>query len=156
MSRTAVGRELMQVTVSSEVAQTIRLRAALDSVTPGTVIEQAIIATNVRQGVMSQLSQGSHELKPSLTTRTRTKPVKASKPKPKQSKEGPTGEEWTETKLHKAMEREGLTGRALAERLESGKGTPPQGVQVNRWSRGAEKIPAHYWSQLDRIFGGGK
>ena len=146
----------MQVTVSSEVAQTIRLRAALDSVTPGTVIEQAIIATNVRQGVMSQLSHGLHELKPSLTSRTRTKETKAARPKAKPTAAPPEGDEWTQEKIHEAMAREGLTGRALAEKLVSKKGAAPPGVQVNRWSRGAEKIPSHYWGQLDQVFGGEK
>ena len=155
MSKVNEGRELLQVTVSMEVAQTIRLRAAMDGVSPGKVIESAIIATNVRGGVLEELTQGVKGTKPPKAT-AKAKPTKAAKLKPKQTTESLIGEEWTETKLHKAMEREGLTGRALAEQLESRNGTPPQGVQVNRWSRGAEKIPSHYWSQLDRIFGGGK
>lgn len=155
MSKVNEGRELLQVTVSMEVAQTIRLRAAMDGVSPGKVIESAIIATNVRGGVLEELAQGGKGSK-RTKAKAKAKPTTAGKPKPKRTAVAATGEEWTETKLRKAMEREGLTGRALAEQLESGKGTPPQGVQVNRWSRGAEKIPAHYWSQLDRIFGGGK
>jgi ribosome-binding protein aMBF1 (putative translation factor) len=83
---------------------------------------------------------------------------KATRPKAKTKPTAvaPAGDEWTQEKIHEAMERAGLTGRALAERLKSKNGTPPQGVQVNRWGRGAERVPAHYWSQLDRIFGGGK
>jgi ribosome-binding protein aMBF1 (putative translation factor) len=98
----------------------------------------------------------------------KTDPVKAlahlapSKEAPKKKKTNPptastpVGDEWTQEKIREAMEREGLTGRDLAEKLESKNGTPPNKLQVNRWGRGAEKIPSHYWSQLDRIFGGGK
>ena len=78
------------------------------------------------------------------------------KPKKKPITAAPAGDEWTQEKIREVMEREGLTGRALAEKLESKNGTAPNKLQVNRWSRGAEKIPMHYWGQLERIFGGGK
>lgn len=96
----------------------------------------------------------------------KTDPVKAlahlapskEAPKPKKRPEAGTyeGKAWDQARISKAMERDGLTGRALAEQLESSRGTTPSGVQVNRWCRGAELIPEHYWPQLERILGGGK
>lgn len=153
---------MLQVTVSKQVAQTIRLRAAMDGVTPGRVIEAAIIETNVRQGVVEELTHGARS--EDAPRKTSARAPKAKEPKKAKgtgrkvaaASAVPVGPEWTEAKLKKAMEQGGLSGRALAEQLESRNGTPPQGVQVNRWSRGAEKIPMHYWGQLERIFGGGK
>jgi len=144
-------RVLLQVLVTAEVAQTIRVRAALSRVPPGRVIEAAILATNGTNGALEPMAAMVKAAKPAR------KPVEAKrKAKAKPTAVVPAGDEWTQEKIREAMEREGLTGRALAERLESKNGTPPNKLQVNRWSRGAEKIPAHYWGQLDRIFGGGK
>ena len=148
MVRTREGWEIIQVALPCELVTHVRVHAAMSKRTNGDVLnELAQVGIKAHGGIKKT---------DPIKATVRLSPTKPTKLKPKQTTEAATGEEWTEAKIHKAMEREGLTGRALAEQLESRNGTPPQGVQVNRWSRGAEKIPSHYWSQLDRIFGGGK
>lgn len=150
MVRAREGWEIIQVALPCELVTHVRVHAAMSKRTNGDVLNELAQVGVKAQGGLK-----------------RADPVKAlahlapSKEAPKKKKTKPTavapaGDEWTQEKIHEAMEREGLTGRALAEKLESKNGTPPNKLQVNRWSRGAEKIPSHYWGQLDRIFGGGK
>ena len=142
-------RVLLQVLVTVEVAQTIRVRAALSRVPPGRVIEAAILATNGTNGALEPMAAMVKAAKPA-----KTPPAAKPKAKKETTKPDQVGPVWDQEKLKRVMEGSGLTGRTLAEKLESKNGTPPNKLQVNRWCRGTEKIPERYWSQLERIFGG--
>lgn len=151
MNGTNGERVLLQVLVTMEVLQEIRVRAVLARVPPGRVIEAAIHATNGTNGGMKPMAPMVKATKPAK------KPAEAKpKVKAKPTVAAPVGDEWTQEKVKEAMEKVGLRGRTLAEKLVSKHGTPPSYVIVNRWCRGAEKVPRLYWGQLDRIFGGGK
>ena len=110
---------------------------------PGQVIEAAILATKRETPLQIRRPK---EAKP-RTTRPKREPAEPVEY---------NGKPWDQARLSRHIEKAGLSGRELAEQLESRKGTPPQGVQINRWCRGAEGIPQHYWPQLEGIFGGGK
>ena len=146
MVRTREGWEIIQVALPCELVTHVRVRAAMSKRTNGDVLNEL-----AQVGIKAQGG-----LKKKDTAKVMAPSKEAPKKKTKPAAVASEGDEWTQEKIHEAMEREGLTGRALAEQLESRNGTPPQGVQVNRWARGAEGIPQHYWSQLDQIFGGGK
>jgi len=157
MSGTNGERVLLQVLVTMEVAQTIRVRAALSRVPPGRVIEAAILATNGTNGVLEPMGPMVKAAKPAKKpAELKPKAEKMTGPKVKKetSKPDQVGPVWDQEKLKRVMEGSGLTGRTLAEKLESKNGTPPNKLQINRWVRGAEKIPSRYWSQLERLFGG--
>ncbi len=147
MVRTREGWEIIQIALPCELVTHVRVHAAMSKRTNGDVLNELAQVGVKAQGGLKGVD-----------------PVKAlahlapSKEAPKRRREAGTydGKPWDQVRLSKAMEREGLTGRGLAEQLESSRGTTPSGVQVNRWCRGAELIPQHYWPQLEGIFGGGK
>ena len=143
VARVPDGKELMQVLLAMEVVQEIRVRSAMLAIPPGRVIEAAILGT--KRETPLQVSKPKEP-----------KPRKASAKRETPELVEYNGKPWDQARLSRHMEKAGLSGRELAEQLESRKGTPPQGVQVNRWCRGAEGIPQHYWPQLEGIFGGGK
>ena len=149
MSRIAVGRELLQITVSNEVAQTIRLRAAMDAVTPGKVVEQAIIATNVRMGVVEELTSGKKVSQKASPRTSEAAPKLKAGAVPGEHQ----GKPWDHVRLDKVMEAEGLSGQKMAEKLVSRNGGTPNKNQVLNWRNGKEAIPPAYWSQLEKLFG---
>lgn len=152
MVRTREGWEIIQVALPCELVTHVRVHAAMSKRTNGDVLNDLAQVGVKAQGGLK-----------------RTDPVKAlahlapSKEAPKKKKTRAAaepveynGKPWDQARLSRHIEKAGLSGRELAEQLESRKGTPPQGVQINRWCRGSEGIPPHYWPQLEGIFGGGK
>ena len=142
MVRTREGWEIIQIALPCELVTHVRVRAAMTRRTNGDILnELAQVGVKAQGGLVDQVKEA---------------PAPAPRAERKKAQPVPTGKGWDQGRLVKAMERAELSGRGLAEQLESSRGTAPSGVQVNRWTRGAELIPAHYWPQLDSIFGGAK
>ena len=154
MSRVPEGKELLQVLVAMEVAQAIRVRAAMEAMSLGKVIEQAILATNAGRGVMES------GVKPEKEHHGKTeKPIKTeSKVEPRLKRvsvvpEDYKGKPWDQARLDRSMDHAGLSTRQMAEQLVSGKtGAPPSRNLIHNWRSGKEAIPSSYWPQLERIF----
>jgi hypothetical protein len=160
MSRVPEGKELLQVMVAMEVAQAIRVRAAMEAMSLGKVIEQAIIATNAQPLVVKESSRGEH-----VVQQRKEDPAKGTKSEKKEPKtarvqtapEDYKGKPWDQVRLDRVMDREGLSTSQMAAQLVSGKtGSAPSRNLVHSWRSGKENIPHTYWSQLEKLFGGGK
>ena len=154
MARVPEGKRLLQVMVSLEVAQTIRAMAAMDAVPLGQVIEQAILATNVRKGVMELLEKPVVKAGPLAKVEPQETP---SNPKPMRVPEMPSnyeGKRWDQVRLNAAMALHSLSGSQMSKKLISRTGGTPNKEQVLRWRNGKENIPARYWSQLEKLFAG--
>ena len=156
--RTREGWELVQVSLPTELIEVIRVMAVMTKRTNGAVLSE--LAEAGRKVIGDGALRAPAKAPATVKQEKRTSTPKAKETKPKVKKETPkpdqVGPVWDQEKLKRVMEGSGLTGRTLAEKLESKNGTPPNKLQINRWVRGAEKIPSRYWSQLERLFGGGK
>ena len=154
--RTREGWELVQVSLPTDLINDIRVMAVMTKRTNGDILNELARAGRKVIGDEAFRSPVKGPVVVKQEKKMSTPKAKETKPKVKKetSKPDQVGPVWDQEKIKRAMEGSGLTGRTLAEKLESKNGTPPNKLQVNRWCRGTEKIPERYWSQLERIFGG--
>jgi hypothetical protein len=153
MVRTREGWEIIQIALPMELVTHIRVAAAMRRVTNGEVLNELAQAGLGIQG--EPVSEGKAVASPRKEGKGLG--TTKAKPGPAQGSRGPAdykGKPWTKERLDQVMSAEGLSGRLMAEKLVSRTGGSANKEQVLRWRNGKEGIPAAYWSQLEKLFGG--